>query len=157
MKILLAVDGSKYALAAAMKCCEIASINEDSEIKIISVADNAKPVGTEHFGVSNEFYLKIDNELRNAAANFTEDAKRIIKEKIGDKVTIETDVLSGSPKLLIIEEAENWGADLIVVGSHGYGFFERMLIGSVSDTILHHAPCSVLVVKVKDIDENKSE
>ena len=46
-----------------------------------------------------------------------------------------------------IEEAQNWGADLIIVGSHGYGFWSRALLGSVSNAVINHAPCSVLVVR----------
>jgi len=53
----------------------------------------------------------------------------------------------GAPSRMIIESATNWGADLIVVGSHGRGFWGRVMLGSVSDAILHHAPCSVLVVR----------
>ncbi len=154
MKILLAVDGSKHALAAILKCCEIVSINEETEIKIVSVADISSPTGTEPFGSSGEFHLTINNELRKMAETFVADAKFTVSEKLGDKVKVETKVLRGSPKVEIVEEAENWGADMIVVGSHGYGFFERMLIGSVSNFVLHHAPCSVLVVKM---DENSEK
>lgn len=153
MKILLAVDGSKYALAAAIKCCEIVPINDGSEIRIISVADVQIFTGTELFGISSEFNAKINTESIKMAENFAAEAKTIVLEKLGDSVKVETKVLRGSPKIEIVEDAENWGADLIVVGSHGYGFFERILIGSVSNAILHHAPCSVLVVKTKESDD----
>lgn len=156
MKILLAVDGSKYASAAAVKCCEIISVNDDSEIKIIGVADTSKAIGTEPYGVFNEFHLTINKELKKTAETNVEEAQTIVKEKVGDQVKIETEVLIGSPKAVIVEEAEKWGADLIIVGSHGYGFFSRMLIGSVSDAVLHHAPCSVLVVKVADTDDSEN-
>jgi nucleotide-binding universal stress UspA family protein len=153
MKILLAVDGSKYATAAVLKCCEIISIDDEAEIKIVSVADINKGIGTDPVGAVSEFYLTINNELARVAENYVADSKKLVKEKIKKDLEIETKVLKGSPKVEIIEEAKNWGADLIVVGSHGYGFFERMLIGSVSNAILHHAPCSVLVVRVKDFNE----
>jgi nucleotide-binding universal stress UspA family protein len=156
MKILLAVDGSKHALAAASKCCEFISTKEHSQIKIVSVADISKSVGIEPFGVSNQFHLTINNELKKAAEEFVSEAKKVIEEKVGENTTIETEVIQGSPKAAIVEEAESWGADLIVVGSHGYGFFERMLMGSVSDAILHHAPCSVLVVKIEEVTKEDS-
>jgi nucleotide-binding universal stress UspA family protein len=60
---------------------------------------------------------------------------------------VSTEVLRGSPKHAIIEEAERWGADLIVVGSHGYSALERFLLGSVSQSIAHHAKCSVEIVR----------
>jgi nucleotide-binding universal stress UspA family protein len=61
------------------------------------------------------------------------------------KVTTET--LLGPPQQMILDEAENWGADLIVIGSHGYGFWDRLLLGSVSQAVASHAKCSVEIVK----------
>ena len=58
-----------------------------------------------------------------------------------------TEVLCGPPAQEIVQQAEDWGADLVVVGSHGYGFWSRALLGSVSNSVVHHAPCSVLVVR----------
>ena len=152
MKILLAVDGSKYAEAAVRECCRIIMTGSDTEIKILSVAEISRPVGIEPFGVSSDFHLTINDEIKNFAEKAVKDARQIVTESLGDKATLDTKIMSGSPKSAIVEEAENWGADLIVVGSHGYGFFDRILIGSVSDAVLHHAPCSVLVVKTKQTD-----
>ena len=59
---------------------------------------------------------------------------------------VNTEVLRGPPDQQIIEKAKEWKADLIVVGSHGRGFWGRLL-GSVSNGVVHHAPCSVLVVR----------
>ncbi|NNE97907.1 MAG: universal stress protein [Pyrinomonadaceae bacterium] len=148
MKILLATDGSKHSQEAALRSCDFLMADKDSRIKIVSVVDSSQPAYPTHFGVSNDFYLTLNSQLTKAAKEFVADAEKIVREKVGDNIEIETDILNGSPKAAVVEEAENWGADLIVVGSHGYGFFERMLIGSVSDGILHHAPCSVLVVKI---------
>ena len=56
-------------------------------------------------------------------------------------------VLSGNPKEVILEEAKNWNADLIVVGSHGRRGFKRFLLGSVSEAVAMNAHCSVVVVR----------
>jgi nucleotide-binding universal stress UspA family protein len=56
-------------------------------------------------------------------------------------------ILPGSPKAVILEEAEAFGADLIVVGSHGHGALERFLLGSVSQAMTLHARCSVEIVR----------
>jgi nucleotide-binding universal stress UspA family protein len=53
----------------------------------------------------------------------------------------------GDPKHVICDVARQEQCDLIVVGSHGYGVFERMLMGSVSDYVVHHAHCAVMVVR----------
>lgn len=56
-------------------------------------------------------------------------------------------VLVGVPKRAILEEAERFGADVIVVGSHGHGMLERFLLGSVSQAVALHATCSVEIVR----------
>jgi nucleotide-binding universal stress UspA family protein len=55
------------------------------------------------------------------------------------------EVLSGDVKKTVLEEAQKWAADLIVVGSHGRKGFKRMLLGSVSEAVAMNAHCSVLV------------
>ena len=60
---------------------------------------------------------------------------------------IETTVIDGTPKVVIIEEAERWEADLIVIGCHGYGPLRRFLLGSVSQAVAIYAPCSVEIVR----------
>jgi nucleotide-binding universal stress UspA family protein len=76
--------------------------------------------------------------LHDAAAVLAQSASRL-------RVT--QALLEGRPKDAIVTEAERWGADLVVVGSHGYGPIRRFFLGSVSLFVAHHAPCSVLVVR----------
>jgi nucleotide-binding universal stress UspA family protein len=65
--------------------------------------------------------------------------------------------MSGLAKQVIVEEAEKWGADLIVVGSHGQGLWSRALLGSVSNSVVHHAPCSVFVGRTPENTELDNE
>lgn len=58
---------------------------------------------------------------------------------------------SGEPPRMICEMARTWGADLIMVGSHGRRGISELLLGSVSNYVMHHAACSVLVVRGQDI------
>jgi nucleotide-binding universal stress UspA family protein len=74
-------------------------------------------------------------------------AARLRENETGKHLHIDTAVRDGSPKNEIIEEAEQWGADLIVVGCHGYGNLKRFLLGSVSQAVAVHAPCSVEIVR----------
>jgi nucleotide-binding universal stress UspA family protein len=62
-------------------------------------------------------------------------------------------VVYGRVQNLIAETAGQWGADLIVIGSHGRKGFNRLLLGSVAEAVLHLAPCSVLIIK----DEGKQK
>lgn len=60
-------------------------------------------------------------------------------------------MIDGTPKVVIIGEAENWDADLVLVGSHGHGHIEKLKygLGSVSQAVATHAPCSVEIVRCK--------
>ena len=56
-------------------------------------------------------------------------------------------VPTATPQELILKEAADWGADLIVLGSHGRRGLNRFLLGSVSEAVASHAPCSVEVIR----------
>jgi nucleotide-binding universal stress UspA family protein len=58
-------------------------------------------------------------------------------------------VVEGNPRDAILDEAREWNADLIVVGSHGYGRLKRMMLGSVAGAVVANAPCSVHVAREK--------
>jgi nucleotide-binding universal stress UspA family protein len=74
-------------------------------------------------------------------------AAELRKSRAGEKLRIEMAVADGSPKAEIVEEAKRWGADLILIGSHGYGGVKRFMLGSVSQAVATHAPCSVEIVR----------
>lgn len=149
MKILVATDGSEYSTAAIEKTAEILRFAEPSEIRVISIIEPLAPVGVEPFGVSTNYYAEAEKEAEKNAEDVVSAAKERLERKLeGKQVKIGTGVFfSRSTKGAIIDDAHSWGADLIVVGSHGYGFVRRMLIGSVSDAVVKYAPCSVLVVR----------
>lgn len=145
MKILIATDGSKYSKAAVEECCRMILNPERDEVQVVSAYESAYPITAEPFAVSQEYYEKLDETVRTIAVGYVEDAQKAVTEKFPN-AKLTTDVLHGAPDQQIIERAREWKADLIVVGSHGRGFWGRLL-GSVSDGVVHHAPCSVLVVR----------
>ena len=145
MKILLATDGSEYSTAAAKKLCDIFGGLLDSEIKIVSVYEPMQPIAAEPFAVSAEYYNEISEASRNQAASFASAAVDLVKVRCPE-ASISHEVLSGKPAPEIVQHAEQWGADMIIVGSHGRGFWGRLL-GSVSNGVVNHAPCTVMVVR----------
>jgi nucleotide-binding universal stress UspA family protein len=62
-------------------------------------------------------------------------------------------VLSGTPADEIVRDAERHASDLVVVGARGLGAFKRLVLGSVSESVLRHAPCPVLVVRPRPTAE----
>lgn len=151
MKILISTDGSKFSLAAIDACREIVCGAEKTSFKIISAVEFPPMIAADPFvGASAEFYDRIETQRHALAKGFLEESAVRLRSLFPDcTLDISTEILDGAPARVIVEEAEKWSADLIVVGSHGYGFWNRAMLGSVSGAILHHAPCSVLVVRTK--------
>ena len=147
MKILLATDGTKYSFEA-LKTVGKFVLSEGDEIKIISVVDMAVPLSVDLYGGYLPATAEIEKAVRENAEKILEDSLSHLRKEIPDeKIQISTEILFGSPESRIVETAEEINADLIIVGSHGYSRWERLLLGSVSDSVVHHAPCSVLVVR----------
>ena len=146
MRILITTDGSDFSRAAVEKCCQIIVRPENTAIKIVSVYEIILPVDI--FPTGTDFSQELERSAREQAEEFAEQAAAMIRECFPDSdIDLTTQVSMGAPDQVLIETAEEWKADLIVVGSHGRGFWGRMLLGSVTDSLVHHAPCSVLVVR----------
>ncbi len=150
MKILLATDGSDYSTAAVNQLAGL-PLPLNVEVRIISVFDDSLLVtaeGTPMGGWANDLE-QADAIARKAAMGKAEEAAKSLKAK-NPMLSMTTIVLVGSPKHVILEEAEAFGADLIVLGSHGHGGFSRFLLGSVSQSVAMHAHCSVMIVRKMD-------
>jgi nucleotide-binding universal stress UspA family protein len=148
MKILIATDGTKHG-TAAVEMLKNLDLKEGDEIKIISVVDMAVPLAIDIYGGYLPDTTELEKAARENAGKVLEQTSEKVKTLFADrKVTVTTDTLFGSPESRIVETAEEMHSDLIIVGSHGYNRWERLLLGSVSDSVVHHAPCSVLVVRI---------
>jgi nucleotide-binding universal stress UspA family protein len=149
MKVLIAADGSAYSRAAIDEACRLFEKSPDTQFKVISVYELMIPTNGP-FMMAEEYVQQIDDESQAQANSIAEKALAQIREKFPAlALRTTTSVLSGAPAQRIVEEVENWGADLVVCGSHGYGFWKRAWLGSVSNSLVHNAPCSVMVVRVK--------
>lgn len=152
MKILIATDGAKQS-AAAIEMLKRFRLEPSDEIKIVTVVDMAVPMAVDIYGGYMPNTAEIEQSARENAEQILEDAANAIKKHYeGTQLNLSTEVLFGSPESRIVEAAREFKADLVVVGSHGYSTWERLLLGSVSDAVVHHVPCSVLVVRVGEHD-----
>ena len=146
MKILLATDGSAYSKAAVDEVAR-RPFPLNTKVRIVSAYESTALItAMGPMGVSQEYYAAADHHALKSAENTTENAAKILRKK-NPALTITTIVIEGSPKSVILKEAETFRADLIVVGSHGHGVVERFLLGSVSQSVAVHAKCSVEIVR----------
>jgi nucleotide-binding universal stress UspA family protein len=153
MRILIGTDGSSFSKAAIDECCKLFK-PEDAQILIVSAYEDAAPIAAEPFAISAEYYQKLEDAVHEQAEDFVDEAEKQLKGLCsGKELNVTKMVVCGAPDQQLIEIAKDWNADLIIVGSHGRGFWGRLL-GSVSTGVIHHAPCSVLVVRTPAVDEN---
>lgn len=144
MKILVATDGSECSVAA-LKSVAARPWPTGSQFKVMSIPEPFMPLGQFPY-----FELKEIEELNTEALK---DAKRY--SDVGVKILQDAglDAHPGNPlpresdAREIVQEAERWHANLVVLGSHGRHGFERLTLGSVSEHVALHAPCSVEVIR----------
>jgi len=149
-KILLATDGSECSVGAARA---IASElwPQGSVFKVLS-AEELMVAGNqmEAASLSAIYPASLLEELVTQARERTRSAVHTaagILRQAGLTVDDKGSMPFGEPRSAILDTAKDWGADLIVVGSHGKRGLDRFLLGSVSEAVAIHAPCSVRVVR----------
>jgi nucleotide-binding universal stress UspA family protein len=146
MKILIALDGSETSNAAVE---EVASRPwpAGSSIKLLAVLEIPFTPTPETWALPNSYYTKIEEAAQEQADAAINAATTALRNGVTPDIEINAITRPGVAKNEILTEAENWGADLIVLGSHGYKGWQRFLLGSVSQAVAGHAHCSVLIVR----------
>ena len=144
MKILLAIDGSVYSEAAVQELVH-RPWPSGTQVEILSVAYPSLDI-FDPLLVGKAFHLDSLNKERKRARRDIDEAAATIQRNT-PFLEVSTKIVDGSPKDVIIQEAADWGANLIMMGSHGYGAAARFLLGSVAHAVALHAPCSVEIVR----------
>jgi nucleotide-binding universal stress UspA family protein len=136
-KILVAIDGSpssEKALAAAVDL----AIHYKADLTAIGVAEVPEVVG---------MVDEVD-ELRQGAENhFRAIAEAAVEYARSRGVALRTVIVRGHAAEGIVSHAEVLGIELVVIGQHGHSRIARFFLGSTSDRVSEHSPCSVLIVK----------
>ena len=138
-KILVAVDESTFAARAADVGFDLAR-SLGAAVAIIHVVDPAVVAYAPEGGVPAGELIALAQQ----------DGKKLIAA-FGQRAALQPAPVEflqvGKPATEIVKAAQDWPADLIVVGSHGRGGVKRLLLGSVADAVMRHATCPVLVVR----------
>ena len=156
MKILLAIDGSTFSDAAINEVAK-RPWPAGSEVRILTVTEMPVATGLETWDVAPTYFVDIEKALHDNAEATIRGAELKLRVAENKSIKFTSEILQGSPKQVILDEAARWGAELIVVGSHGYGAWSRFLLGSVSQAVVTHAKCSVEVVKRPEPSEGEKK
>jgi len=146
MKLLLAVDGSEASLAAVEEAART-PWPEGSMLRIVSVADIPFPAQWRLASMPSGEFKEWDRIVEERSVENTAQAMTRFGEIAAARTEMTAKTLIGDPKIAILDEAERWGADLIIVGTHGYNALERLWLGSVSRAVASHAKCSVQIAR----------
>jgi nucleotide-binding universal stress UspA family protein len=149
MKIILAVDGSQYSADAA----EVVAARpwpSGTIVRVLSAVEDVTPPATELWYDAGGSIERVRQEMTTRAERL---AAGIAEALQASGLTVETAVRYGDARSVIVDEAAEWDADLVVVGSHGYTGLKRLLLGSVAQSVVGHAPCSVEIVRKKQSEE----
>lgn len=145
--VLVATDGSTAADEAITAVRRWPTFSK-SAIRVISVAHSSVawwPVLTPSTG--SQVAEGLAQAEAAAVARHREVASGAHAQLWGTGASVDEEVRIGHPATEVVAAAREWPADLIVLGSHGRSAIGRLLLGSVARAVLHHADCSVLIVR----------
>jgi nucleotide-binding universal stress UspA family protein len=146
-RIMVPVDGSQEAARAVAVAVEEAHHQrppaEVTLVNVISPIPMAKaiPGGLDYL---RRYLPDLEEDRRNEARGILAEASRSLREQ---GISVQTIVLEGHPAEAILNYAREQSQDLIVMGSRGLTGTSEFLLGSVSNAVVHHAGCAVLIVR----------
>lgn len=148
MRVLLAVDESEYSTMAA-KALAARPWPSGTEVRVMSAVELAPSFLQSAFEppfVDTEGMEELREQAIERAETCITEARKILSDA-GLPTSEHISVLLEDPKKAILDEAKEWGAELIVVGSHGRRGLQRFMLGSVSEAVAMHAACTVEIVR----------
>lgn len=151
--VLLTTDGSDLALAAMVRGVEL--LGRDHRFLAVAVVSPAFLPASSTFAMDAQPVI-VDPTLEEdiEAEDRADSTDQLVRLNEVLELDAEPMVETGDPGPTICEVAARVGADVIVLGSHGHGWLQRVLLGSVSRYVLQHGPCPVLVMRLDDTAEH---
>jgi nucleotide-binding universal stress UspA family protein len=147
MKILLAIDDSKFS-DAALQMVISQNRPDGSQVRLIHVAEPITFLFPPEMAAEYAPAPQLDSLRKEHLRKAQEFLAGAVKKLRDAGFTADTALYEGDVRSEIIDIATEWHADLIVLGSHGRKGLDRFLIGSVSEYVARHAPCSVEIVRL---------
>jgi nucleotide-binding universal stress UspA family protein len=147
MKILVAVDDSKYSEAAARAVVRQMR-PEGAEVCVFHVVVPLLLIPYAYMGQVETLEAAQQVKLKEGKELAERTAQQMRSAGFQAHVVVE----EGNPKTAILEKGALWNADVIFMGSHGRKGIDRFLIGSASEAVLRHAHCSVEIVRIPAVE-----
>ncbi|KAI8372831.1 uncharacterized protein BYT42DRAFT_547875 [Radiomyces spectabilis] len=159
--IVIAYEHSKDSDALISKCIRLGFIRPSDDIRILHILNqsNMRTIFSDAFTPSTGYdaasaiYDKAESEsnlMHRVAETLIWEIIRVLRKHGFEKVTSE--VMRGDPKLSMVDYCNAVQPSYMLTGTRGYGFIKRTLLGSVSDYLVKHCPCPVLIVKLTEDD-----
>jgi nucleotide-binding universal stress UspA family protein len=146
MRILLAIDNSKHS-AAAIDAVTSRPWPPETVVRVLyTVEQSVIPAFALWHNTADDSQQERQREIEHANQLTTDVANWL--DKAG--LACETSVRIGNPRSIIVDEAKEWFADFIIIGSQGYTGIKKLLLGSVAQSVVSHAPCSIEIVRPQD-------
>ncbi len=145
MKVLLPIDESQFSEQAVREVEERFG-TPGTTVRILHVVAKFVPPAAALWDAGGS----LEAVREEVVSRYQRLVEGVAERLTAGGVTAETAIKDGDPGKVIVNQAKEWGADLIVLGSHGHSRVVRMLLGSVAKYVVDQAPCSVEIVHRKE-------
>jgi nucleotide-binding universal stress UspA family protein len=146
VKVMIATDGSVAAVEATKRAVEL--LRADAEIVLLTVIPEKEDPMETAGGIEGPALTEEEAEREFTEGHLAgEQALQTTAEALGHPADTRLAPAEAEPGHAIVDIAHETQPDLLVIGSSGKSLFKRLFTGSISDYVVHHAPCPVLVIR----------
>lgn len=167
-KILVAIDRSAASRQVFKQALSLAKATKANLmiLHVLSVEEEGSPMLSPYFAKRRERCIHLAPQIMHMANELYEKEWELFKQKgleilrfyaniaIPAGVQTEFSQITGHPSSTICDFAQSCDADVVILGRRGHSGFQELFLGSVSNYVVHHAPCSVLLVQTPIFQED---
>lgn len=147
MRVLIAIDDETYG-KAIIDFAGAAFTKPGTLFKLLHIAEPSSVGDTVTAIYGQGINREILEERVKEGSALLGDMREQLQARVGQSSPVEVSVMIGTPHHVILEIADEWQADIIIMGSHGRKGLSRLIMGSVSMSVMSHANCAVTIVRL---------